>query len=164
VTVYVRRARPRLDVYTDGACSGAPGPGGWAWAADSGNLQDSGYEPSTTNQRMELRAALEAVQALGAQYRVTIHSDSAYLINCFEEGWHLSWKDGRKRDGSPVSNWDIWKPLIRAILKYRVDFVKVKGHSGNAGNDYVDRLAVKAKKSGTSKFESDWSGARDSGF
>lgn len=151
MTTYVRRPRQPLDVYTDGACSGAPGPGGWAWAADSGNLQNSGYEPSTTNQRMELRAALEAIQALGAHYRVCIHSDSAYVINCFEDKWHLGWKNGRKRDGTPVSNWDLWAPLIEVVLKYNVTFNKVKGHSGNVGNEFVDKLAVKAKNDGRAR-------------
>lgn len=150
MTTYVRRPRPPLDVYTDGACSGAPGPGGWAWAADSGNLQDSGYEPLTTNQRMELRAALEAVQSLGARYRVIIYSDSAYLINCFEQQWYYGWRkrDWRTSEGKPVSNRDIWEPLIDVVLKYQVTFVKVKGHSGNVGNDYVDKLAVQAKNAG----------------
>jgi ribonuclease HI len=151
VTTRIRRARPHLDVYTDGACSGAPGPGAWAYAADSGNIQDSGYEPSTTNQRMELLAALEAVRALGSRYRLRIHSDSAYLINCFEDRWYLGWKNGRKRDGKPISNWDIWEPLIEAVLSKGVTFVKVKGHSGNAGNDYVDALAVKTKNEGRAR-------------
>jgi ribonuclease HI len=140
-------------VYTDGACSGAPGPGGWAWAADSGNLQDSGYEPLTTNQRMELRAALEAAQTLGPRYRVCIHSDSAYVINCFTEQWYFGWRkrDWRTSAGKPVSNRDLWEPLIDAVLKHGVTFVKVKGHSGNVGNDYVDALAVRAKNEGRSR-------------
>lgn len=148
VTTIVRRPRPLLDVFCDGACSGSPGPGGWAWAADSGNLQDSGYEPSTTNQRMELRAALEAIQTLGTRYRLCVVSDSAYVINCFEDRWHLGWKDGRKRDGKPISNWDLWEPLIDVVLSRGVQFRKVKGHSGDPGNEYVDRLAVKAKNEG----------------
>lgn len=153
MTTRIRRARPPLDVYTDGACSGNPGPGGWAWAADSGNLQDSGYEPLTTNQRMELRAALEAVQSLGARYRLCVVSDSAYLINCFEDRWHQSWERGRKKNGNggPISNWDLWEPLIEAVLRHRVQFRKVKGHSGDPGNDYVDALAVKAKNEGRAR-------------
>lgn len=153
MTTVVRRPRPRLDVYTDGACSGAPGPGGWAWAADSGNLQDSGFEPLTTNQRMEMRAVLEAIQSLGSRYRITIHSDSAYVINCFEQNWWYSWrKNGwRSSQGKPVSNKDLWEPLIDAVISNHVKFVKVKGHSGNAGNEYVDRLAVQAKNSGRTR-------------
>lgn len=148
MTTYVRRPRKAIDVYTDGACSGAPGPGAWAYAALSGWISKSAYEPSTTNQRMELRAVLEAVRDLGATHRITIFSDSAYVINCFEDRWYLGWKDGRKRDGKPISNWDIWEPLIEVVLKYRVKFVKVKGHSGNYGNDFVDKLAVKTKNEG----------------
>jgi ribonuclease HI len=150
VTTYVRRPRPPLDVYTDGACSGAPGPGAWAWAADSGNIEDFGYEPLTTNQRMELRAAQEAIQTLGPRYRLRVHSDSAYLVNCFEQQWYFGWRKRKWRtsQGTPVSNRDIWEPLIEAALKYKATFVKVKGHSGNPGNDYVDRLAVQAKHNG----------------
>lgn len=100
---------------------------------------------------MELLAALEAVRALGKRYRVRIHSDSAYLINCFEDRWYLGWKNGRKRDGKPISNWDIWEPLIEVVLKYQVTFQKVKGHSGNVGNDYVDALAVRTKNEGRAR-------------
>lgn len=156
MTTVVRRARPHLDVYTDGACSGSPGPGAWAWAADSGNIEDSGYEPSTTNQRMELLAALEAIRSLGSRYRITIFSDSAYLINCFEDRWYVGWRTRgwRTAEGKPVSNRDIWEPLIELVLARGVKFVKVKGHSGNVGNDYVDKLAVKTKHEGRARFDS----------
>ena len=153
MTTYVKRPRPRLNVYTDGAVSGAPGPGAWAYAAQSGEIERSGYEPSTTNQRMEMRAVLEAVRDLGPRYRGTIHSDSAYVINCFTEKWYLGWRhrNWRTSEGKPVSNKDLWEPLIEVVLKYGVDFVKVKGHSGNPGNEYVDKLAVKTKNEGKAR-------------
>lgn len=151
MTTYVRRPRPRLDVYTDGALS--KGHGGWAWAALDIFASDSGYEEDTTSQRMELRAALEAVQVLGPRYRIRLHSDSAYLINCFEDVWYTGWiqRGWRTRDGGEVANRDIWDQLIPLVLKHRVEFVKVKGHSGIYGNEFVDKMAVKARLDGAGK-------------
>lgn len=149
MTVYVRRPRRTVDVYTDGACH--EGHGGWAWESLDVWEAGSGYEANSTNQRMELRAALEAVQALGPRYRIRLHSDSAYLINCFKDGWYHKWTaDGRKgpRSTTKVANWDLWEPLIEAVLKYRVRFVKVKGHSGIYGNERVDKEAVKQRLQG----------------
>lgn len=148
MTVYVRRPRRTLDVYTDGAFS--KGHGGWAWAALAIFASNSGYEANTTSQRMELRAALEAVQTLGARYRLTIHSDSAYLINCFEEQWYYGWRKRGwvTREGGEVANRDLWEPLIDGVLQYRVRFNKVKGHSGIYGNEFVDKMAVKARLQG----------------
>jgi ribonuclease HI len=140
---------PRFDVYTDGACSGSPGPGGWAWALakDPTGYWASGSAPSTTNQRMEMTAALEAISQL-APRRLTVVTDSAYVMNCFTDKWYLGW---RKRgwvssQGKPVANRDIWEPLIEFVLANDVKFRKVKGHSGDKMNDYVDDLAVRAKK------------------
>jgi ribonuclease HI len=151
VTTYVRRPRPRLDVYTDGAFS--KGHGGWAWAALDIWQSASGYEADTTSQRMELRAAMEAVHELGSRYRLRIHSDSAYLINCFEDRWYEGWiqRNWVNREGKPVANKDIWIELIPNVLQYRVEFVKVKGHSGIYGNEFVDKMAVKARLEGAAR-------------
>jgi ribonuclease HI len=132
-------------VYTDGACSGNPGPGGWAWAVDGGP-QDSGGAPHTTNQRMELTAALEAVRSLPGPLCVV--SDSSYVVNCFRDRWHEGWKrrGWKNAAGKPVANRDLWEPLIAEVLSHDggVRFRWVKGHSGDRMNDLVDLLAVQA--------------------
>jgi ribonuclease HI len=140
--------------YTDGACSGNPGPGGWAWAVESGPSA-SGGESASTNQRMEVQAVLEALRALlpvsgGGVGRVRIVSDSTYVVNCFKARWYVNWERNgwRNSQKQPVANQDLWKPLI-ALAKadlHRIEFVWVKGHSGNTMNDLVDRLAVAAAK------------------
>jgi ribonuclease HI len=135
-----------LSVFTDGACSGNPGPGGWAWATDRTTFA-SGSEAVSTNQRMEIRAALEAVTTLSAPLLVV--SDSTYVVHCFRDRWWEGWlqrgwlTSGRK----PVANRDLWEPLI-AVAADRADiaFHWVKGHSGHEMNDFVDRLAVAASK------------------
>jgi ribonuclease HI len=130
-----------IEVYTDGACSGNPGPGGWAWAVDGGEF-DSGGDPETTNQRMELRAALEAVQSLGRPVRVV--SDSTYVVNCFRDKWYEGWKKRgwKNANKNPVANRDLWEPLIAEHVKGGIEWQWVKGHSGDRMNDVVDRLAV----------------------
>jgi ribonuclease HI len=135
-------------VFTDGACSGNPGPGGWAWALDR-ETYASGAEAVSTNQRMEIRAALEAVTALDGPLLVV--SDSTYVENCFRDGWWTKWlangwtTSGRK----PVANRDLWEPLVSAFTERGdVAFHWVKGHSGHAMNDFVDGLAVAAGQRG----------------
>lgn len=132
-----------IEVYTDGACSGNPGPGGWAWAV-KGGPSDSGSEPDTTNQRMELRAALEAVRSLDRPLRVV--SDSTYVVNCFRDKWYEGWKNRgwKNANKKPVVNRDLWEPLIEEHLKGQIDWSWVKGHSGDEMNDLVDQLAVDA--------------------
>ena len=131
-------------VYTDGACSGNPGPGGWAWAVPGGRFA-AGAEPQTTNQRMELTAALEAVRAIEGP--LDIVSDSTYVVNCFRdrwwEGWlKRGWVNSRKE---PVANRDLWEPLIELVRERGdVTFRWVKGHGDDPMNDLVDRLAVEA--------------------
>jgi ribonuclease HI len=137
----------RLHVYTDGACSGNPGPGGWAWAvAPDGDPNGSGGHERTTNQRMELQAVLEAVLALGADAPVAIHSDSTYVVNCFRDGWWVKWRrNGWKNSKKePVANSDLWVPLVDLVEVSDVTFQWVKGHSGDPMNDLVDALAVAA--------------------
>jgi ribonuclease HI len=131
-------------VYTDGACSGNPGPGGWAWAVPGGAWA-SGAEPRTTNQRMEITAALEAVRALEGPLEVV--SDSTYVVNCFRDSWWKGWmaRGWRNAAGKPVANRDLWEPLIE-LYRSRGDVVWrwVKGHGADEFNNLVDRLAVEA--------------------
>jgi ribonuclease HI len=136
-----------LEVWTDGACSGNPGPGGWAWATRD-SRQDSGGEPGTTNQRMEIRAALEAVRALEGP--LVVVSDSTYVVNCFRDGWWKGWiaRGWVTSAKKPVVSRDLWEPLITAVNERGdVSFRWTKGHSGDEMNDLVDRLAVEQSKS-----------------
>lgn len=136
-----------LVVYTDGACSGNPGPGGWAWAV-SNSLFDSGSENPSTNQRMEIMAAYKAVENFAKEFEsIEVVSDSTYVVKCFNEKWHVGWeKRGWKNAAKkPVANQDLWKPFIKAVLEHgNIKFTWVKGHSGDKMNDYVDALAVNA--------------------
>ncbi len=134
-------------IYTDGACSGNPGPGGWAWAvAPSGDINDSGAEARSTNQRMEIMAAYQAVIHFEDDPRIIrIVADSTYVVKCFNDGWWRGWhKRGWKNSQrQPVANRDLWEPFIELVInRGRVEFEWVKGHSGNRMNDYVDALAV----------------------
>ncbi len=135
-------------VFTDGACSGNPGPGGWAWAvAPHGLPCGSGGEGRSTNQRMELRAVLEALLALGTDRPIVVVSDSTYVVHCFRDRWWEGWQKRGWRNAAkqPVANRDLWEPLV-ALVRERGDvtFRWVKGHSGDPMNDRVDRLAVAA--------------------
>ncbi len=132
-------------VYTDGACSGNPGPGGWAWAVPSGPFR-SGAAPRTTNQRMEIAAVLDAVTVLEGPLEVV--SDSTYVVNCFRDRWWQGWlaRGWTNSQKKPVANRDLWEPLIDAYRAApgRLSFRWVKGHGGDPMNDLVDRLAVEA--------------------
>lgn len=136
-------------VFTDGACLGNPGPGGWAWAVPDGPFA-AGPDPATTNQRMEIRAALEAVTALAGPLEVV--SDSTYVVNCFRDRWWEGWlaRGWQNSARKPVANRDLWEPLVAAVRADpgRVRFRWVKGHSGDPMNDLVDRLAVEAATTG----------------
>lgn len=134
-------------VYTDGACLGNPGPGGWAWAEPDGPYA-AGHDPATTNQRMEIRAVLEAVQSLDGPLEIV--SDSTYVVNCFRDRWWEGWlaRGWTNSAKKPVANRDLWEPLIDL---YRADpqrlrFRWVKGHGNDRYNDLVDRLAVQAAR------------------
>jgi ribonuclease HI len=134
-------------IYTDGACSGNPGPGGWAWAVSpSGDINDRGAEARSTNQRMEIMAAYQAVIHFEDDPRIIrIVADSTYVVKCFNDGWWRGWhKRGWKNSQrQPVANRDLWEPFIELVInRGRVEFEWVKGHSGNRMNDYVDVLAV----------------------
>lgn len=135
-------------VYTDGACSGNPGPGGWAWAvAPTGERCGSGGEAHSTNQRMEVLAVLEALRA-HPDDPARIVSDSTYVVNCFRDSWWRGWlaRGWRNSQKQPVANQDLWKPLIELYQRRaaQITFQWVKGHSGDPMNELVDRLAVAA--------------------
>ena len=134
--------------FTDGACSGNPGPGGWAWAV-ADHLFASGAEPATTNQRMEITAAFQAVASLDGPVEVV--SDSTYVVNCFRQDWWRGWlaRGWLNSQRKPVANRDLWEPFIELVrARGNVSFRWVKGHNGHPMNEFVDQLAVEAARSG----------------
>ncbi len=138
----------RRVVYTDGACLRNPGPGGWAWAESPARFA-SGFDPSTTNQRMELLAVIRALEANEGGLKIV--SDSTYVVNCFKQRWWAGWraKGWRNSKGEPVANQDLWRPLIEQVVDERggeVELAWVKGHSGHPMNDLVDQLANTAAR------------------
>ena len=150
----------RIKVFTDGACQGNPGPGGWGWTIP-GLAWASGAENPSTNQRMELQAVLHAVTHLAGALEIV--SDSTYVVNCFKDEWwrgweRRGWKNSQKKE---VANQDLWKPLIAAYKTSDVHFTWVKGHAGNAGNDEADRLAVEAAAGGGSDGAIVWTDGSD---
>lgn len=138
---------PVVEIFTDGACRGNPGPGGWAALIRSGSreLELSGGEPLTTNNRMELMAAIEALKALKKPCRVDLHTDSVYVrdgITRWIHGWlRNGWRTSARK---PVKNSELWHQLLDAIGPHRVEWHWVKGHSGHPENDRVDELACAA--------------------
>lgn len=133
----------RVTVYTDGACLGNPGPGGWAWII-LGDRYGSGAEIDTTNNRMELTAALKAIQEVDSP--MVIVTDSKYLSECFEKNWWKKWvaNGWRTSDKKSVKNRDLWQPIIEAYQSGLAEFRWVRGHAGNLGNEAADQLASKA--------------------
>ncbi|SDX49868.1 RNase HI [Marininema mesophilum] len=134
-----------VTIYTDGACSGNPGPGGWAAVLMYGELKKemTGGEKHTTNNRMELQAALSSLQALKRPCKVKLHTDSAYLQNCFKQRWYVNWeKNGWKNSRKePVENKDLWQQLLQETRRHDVEFIKVKGHADDKWNNRCDELA-----------------------
>ncbi|MFD2673584.1 ribonuclease HI [Marinicrinis sediminis] len=134
-----------LTIYTDGACSGNPGPGGWGALLMYGEHRKeiSGAEANTTNNRMEIEAVIQALELLKEPCEVKLYSDSAYVVNCFKQGWYRNWqKNGWKNSkNQPVENQDLWKRLLALMDKHKVEYIKVKGHSDNPYNNRCDELA-----------------------
>ena len=131
--------------YTDGACSGNPGPGGWAWAVVEGGPFASGAEAHTTNQRMEITAAFDAVRSLAGE--LTVVSDSTYVVNCFRDKWWEGWlrRGWTNSQRKPVANRDLWEPFVELVNgRGDVTFRWVKGHGGDPMNELVDAMAVEA--------------------
>ncbi len=142
----------KIVIYTDGACSGNPGPGGWGTVLLSADRRKelSGSEALTTNQRMELTALVAGLRALRVTgWDVEIYSDSAYLVNAFAQSWLDKWqKNGwRNSKREDVANQDLWRELLDLTAKNRVTIKKVKGHSGDEHNERCDQLARQAIKS-----------------
>ncbi len=133
-----------VEIYTDGACRGNPGPGGWAALLIAGGVRKelSGAEAATTNNRMELMAAIEGLGALKRPCAVRLYTDSKYVLQGFTE-WLPNWKGRRWRTaaGEPVKNQDLWERLDAAAAGHDIDWHWVRGHSGHEGNEHVDRLA-----------------------
>lgn len=134
-----------VTLYTDGACSGNPGPGGWAVVLVYGphRKELSGYEPETTNNRMELMAAIAGLRALREPCQVLLHSDSAYLVNAINKGWLNNWlaRGWKKADKTPVENRDLWEALDALRGYHQIDFIKVAGHADVELNERCDELA-----------------------
>ncbi len=140
-------------IYTDGACSGNPGPGGWAAILNYKGTEKvlSGGEPETTNNRMELMAVIQALEAVKGNNDVKIFSDSAYVVNAFHQNWIDKWlaKNWRNSSDEPVANKELWQRLLTAMVGRDVEFIKVKGHADNENNNRCDALA----RNEISKFE-----------
>lgn len=134
-----------VEIYTDGACSGNPGIGGWCAILIYNGVTKtvSGYNKSTTNNRMELFAIIQGLAALKESCCVKLYSDSAYAINALNEGWVNSWKNSgwRTADKKEVKNVDLWKDLMLKVSKHNVEFIKVKGHADNEYNNMCDKVA-----------------------
>jgi ribonuclease HI len=136
-----------VEIYTDGACSGNPGPGGWGALLRYKGVERelSGGEPHTTNNRMELMGAIAALEALTRQSQVRLYTDSAYVKNGITQ-WMVRWKANgwRTSDKKPVKNQDLWERLDAALGTHQIDWQWVKGHAGDPDNERVDELARRA--------------------
>jgi ribonuclease HI len=135
-----------VELWTDGACSGNPGPGGWAavlrW---NGHVREiSGGDPQTTNNRMELMSVIEGLKALTRPVDVVVHVDSAYVEGAFTQGWIERWRTNgwRTADKKPVKNQDLWEQLAKEVERHRVTWKRVRGHAGVEWNERADALAV----------------------
>lgn len=134
----------KIDLYTDGACSGNPGIGGWGAILIYNKIEKilSGGEENTTNNRMELTAVIKGLQALKEGCKVNIYSDSAYVVNAFLQGWVDNWLENNwKSSKGQVQNIDLWQQLLEVLNKHKVKWFKVKGHADNVNNNRCDKLA-----------------------
>ena len=135
-----------IEIFTDGACSGNPGPGGWGAVLRYGGHEKelSGGEAHTTNNRMELTAVIASLKALKEPCEVTLTTDSQYVVNGITKGWAESWKKNnwRKADKKPAINPDLWGELLDLLEIHKVAFLWIKGHAGHPENEQCDRLAV----------------------
>lgn len=140
----------KVEIFTDGACSGNPGPGGWGAVLRCGSAEKelSGGEKSTTNNRMELTAVISALSALKQRCTVTICSDSKYVIDAVTKGWAKSWQKNNwiKSDKKPALNADLWERLLGLLDQHDVSFVWIKGHAGHPENERCDQMAVEESR------------------
>ena len=136
----------QVEIFTDGACSGNPGKGGWGAVLRYGNVEKElcGGAVDTTNNRMELTAVIEALSALKESCAVTLTTDSKYVVDAIERGWVYGWQRNgwRKADKKPALNVDLWEQLLPLLKMHKVTFVWVKGHAGHPENERCDKLAV----------------------
>lgn len=137
-----------VDIFTDGACSGNPGPGGYGVILryKGVNKELSGGEPNTTNNRMELTAVITGLAALKEPCEVTLYSDSRYIIDAIQKGWAKKWQANHwmRNAKEPALNSDLWEQLLGLLERHQVTFVWVKGHAGHPENECCDQLAVQA--------------------
>ena len=138
-----------INIFTDGACSGNPGPGGFAAIVqyDDYEQEITGGETNTTNNRMELIAVIEALNSLKESFKITLYTDSQYIVNAINKGWLESWisKNWKKSDGKLVLNIDLWQELVELLKIHKVTFKWVKGHNGHPENERCDKLAVQQR-------------------
>lgn len=136
----------KIDIYTDGACSGNPGPGGWGAILMYGGAKKelSGGEPETTNNRMELMAVINALEALNQPCDVTLYTDSQYIVNAVEKGWAEKWKSNgwMRTKKEPAKNPDLWERLLKLMETHETKFIWVRGHAENEFNNRCDEMAV----------------------
>lgn len=152
-----------VSIYTDGACANNPGPGGWGVVMIYKDhvreyiKEFSGFAPHTTNQRMELTAAVKGLHKLKTNTSVNLYSDSAYLINAFQKNWFQGWleRSWKNAKNQPVSNRDLWEQLLELSKKHRIEWIKVKGHSNNKWNNRCDQLAREAITQGLDRRSGD---------
>ena len=141
----------KVEIFTDGACSGNPGPGGYGVILKfNGHEKElSGGERQTTNNRMELTAVITGLSALKEPCEVDLYSDSKYIIDAVTKGWAKKWQPNNwiKSDKKPALNSDLWQKLLQLLEKHKVTFIWVKGHAGHPENERCDKLAVEASQS-----------------
>lgn len=137
-----------VNMYTDGACSGNPGPGGWGTILRSGDYEKefSGAEAETTNNKMELTAVIEGFKALKRPCKVILYTDSQYVANGLDKGWAAQWKANgwRKSDKKPAQNIELWDELLTLAEPHEIQIIWLKGHAGHPENERCDKLAVSA--------------------
>ena len=138
-----------IEMFTDGACSGNPGAGGWGTILRYGNYEKefSGGAPDTTNNRMEMTAVIEGLRKLKEPCAVTITTDSKYVVDSITKKWVYSWKkkNWKKSDGKPALNVDLWEQMLELLAVHDVTFIWVKGHAGHPENERCDTLAVQQR-------------------
>ena len=136
----------QIELYTDGACSGNPGPGGWGAVLRYGSREKElcGGDAATTNNRMELTAVIEGLSALKEPCAVQLYSDSTYVVDSIKKGWVYGWqkKGWKKSDGKPALNADLWQKLLPLLAQHQVELNWVRGHTGHPENERCDVLAV----------------------
>ncbi len=137
----------KIEIYTDGACLGNPGPGGWGAILlyKEHRKELSGKENDSTNNRMELKAVIEALRALKKESQLTIYTDSKYVMDGITK-WIFSWKKNNWKTANrkPIKNIDLWQELDKEVIRHKIEWIWVKGHSGNHYNELVDKLARNA--------------------